>query len=75
MAILSIPPRSAFLGKRAATSVYPGKKRIKGKPRIMRRTFEGKKAMMIIRRTDSMLITASLVSGFILKGPPCCGSN
>jgi hypothetical protein len=30
---------------------------------------------MIIRRTDRMLITASSVSSFILKGPPCCGSN
>jgi hypothetical protein len=47
-AILSIPSRSFFFGKRAAMSVYPGKKSKKGRPITIRRTFEGKRVMIVI---------------------------
>ena len=72
-ATLSILPRAAFLGKRAAMSVYPGKKRIKGNPRTMRSGFEGRNAMIIIRRMDRILIAASSFSDFILKRPSLRG--
>ncbi len=37
---------------------------------MMRSTFEGTKRMTIIKRTDSIFMTASSFSGFILKVPP-----
>jgi len=43
---------------------------MKENPRMTRSTFEGTKAMKIIKRTDSIFMTASSFSGFILKMPP-----
>jgi len=74
-ATLSILPRSAFLGKRAAMSVYPGKKRIKGNPSTMRSGFEGTRVMMIIRRMERIFIAASSFPDFIIKRPPFCGKS
>jgi len=74
-ATLSMPLRSAFLGKRAAMSVYPGKKRIKGNPRTMRSGFEGNRVMIMIRRMERIFIAASSFSDFILKRPPACGKS
>jgi hypothetical protein len=34
----SMPLRSPFLGKSAESKVYPGKKRIRQRPKIMRKT-------------------------------------
>jgi hypothetical protein len=68
-----MPLSPALLGKRAAVRVYPGKRTINGNPRIMRSTLEGTKAMITIKRTASIFMTASSFSGFILKMPPSHG--
>ena len=43
---LVILSRSLFLGKRATKRVYPGKKNITGKAKIMRGTSDGRKIMI-----------------------------
>jgi hypothetical protein len=63
----------ALLGKRATVRVYPGKRTINGNPRMMRSTLKCTKAMITIKRTASIFMTASSFSGFILKRPPSRG--
>jgi hypothetical protein len=47
------------LGNIAAISVYPGRNRIKGSPNTIRNTFEGKRAIKMIRRTDRRFMAKS----------------
>ena len=43
---------------------------MKGSPRMIRKAFEGRNAMMRIRMTVIMAIAVRSVSGFVLKRPP-----
>jgi hypothetical protein len=43
-------------GKRVIKATYPGKKNSTGKPRTMRRTGVGKKAMLLSSRAKNRLI-------------------
>src|SRR4030042_592738 len=74
-AILARPLSSPLRGKSADSSVYPGKNRIKGSPNTMRNTLEGKRAMKIIRMTESTFIPKSKFSGRIFTMPPPQGQT
>src|SRR4030042_2385315 len=74
-AILARPLSSSLRGKSADSNVYPGKNRIKGSPSTMRNTFEGKRAMKIIRMMESTLIPKSKFSGRIFTMPPPQGQT
>jgi len=58
-ATLSMLARAFFLGKRATINVYPGKNNSKGNPRIIRKTFEGKKVMTIMSRIARIFISSN----------------
>ena len=58
-ASLSIPSKALFLGKRTAINVYPGRNSMKGNPKIIRKTFEGKKVMTIMSRIARIFISSN----------------
>jgi len=60
-----------FLTNKAVTSVYPGKNKRKGNPRITRGAVDGMKAMDRIRRTERMSIINISFNILSFNTTPC----
>ena len=61
-AIRSVPPRELLLGKRAAINAYPGEKRARSNPKIIRQALVGKKVMITMSRITRIFRSRSSFS-------------